>query len=175
MAPFTRHVGVSPHTTNLAARCSWHTRWHDTKLKCSTKLNQPHHRYGAGAGLPDSLPGGSAAPPEPGTSEPGSEPALDGGWLAGGHGTWNLGTSEPRLEAKSFETRLWRASKIYIYDLDLEPGPKNLDSGTSVTTYDHHRRHRPRKTWNLEPGTWNLEPGTLGTPHRVNDNPQSPQ
>ena len=50
-------------------------------------------------------------------------------WVAGGHGTWNLGTSEPRnlgtseprLEAKFFETRLRCASKIFIYDLDLEP------------------------------------------------------
>jgi len=31
-----------------------------------------------------------------------------GRWAAGGHGTWNLGTLEPRLEAKYFETRLWR-------------------------------------------------------------------
>ena len=77
--------------------------------------------------------------------------------MAGGHGTWNLGTSEPRLDVKFFETRLWRASKIFIYDLDLEPGPKNLEPGTSVTTATGAT---DRGTWDLEPGSWNLEPGT---------------
>ena len=86
-------------------------------------------------------------------------------------GTWNLGTcsgersadgparnlepwtSERRLEAKIFKTRLRRISKFFVYNLDLEPGPKNPEPGTSVATTTGVAT---RGTWNL----FNLEPYT---------------
>ena len=52
----------------------------------------------------------------------------------------------------NFSKRASGALKIFIYDLDLEPGPKNLEPGTSATGATD------RGTWNLEPETWNLPP-----------------
>ena len=109
-------------------------------------------------------------------------------------GTWNLGTcsgersadgparnqepwtSERRLEAKIFKTRLRRTSKFFVYNLDLEPGPKNPEPGTSVATTTGVATRGTWNLFNLEPytqkiskvracgagGTWNLLPTHAG-------------
>ena len=80
--------------------------------------------------------------------------------MAGGHGTWNLGTSEPRnlvwrpnvskrasgaLLKFSFTTSIWsRDPRTWNLEPPLRPplAPPTAEPGT----------------WNLDPGTWNLEP-----------------
>jgi len=93
-----------------------------------------------------------------GCSEPGtSEPTREG---AGRRAGTEPGTSEPRnlVWRPNFSKRASGALKIFSYDLDLEPGPKNLEPGTSATGATN------RGTWNLEPGMWNLEPETWNLP-----------
>ena len=75
--------------------------------------------------------------------------------MASRHGTWNHGSSEPRLEAKNFETRLRRVLKILFFDFYLGPRPENLEPRAAVATATGAT---DRGTWNLEP-TGNLEPG----------------
>jgi len=80
--------------------------------------------------------------------------------VAGGHGTWNLGTSEPRnlvwtsnfskrasgaLLKFSFTTSIWSQDpRTWNLEPPLRPplAPPTAEPGT----------------WNLDPGTWNLEP-----------------
>ena len=102
---------------------------------------------------------------EPGTSEPLG--TCSGGWFGGQLARnlepWILGTS---TGGQNFQNAPPARPKIFVFDLDLEPRPENLEPRAAVATATGAT---DRGTWNLEPTLkifegprlrrgWNLEP-----------------
>ena len=76
--------------------------------------------------------------------------------MASRHGTWNLGSSEPRLEAKIFKTRPRRFSKTVIMTSIWSRDPRTWNLEPPLRPPPAPQTAEPG-TWNLL-GTWNLEP-----------------